>query len=85
MTTYAVSVTEFKAHCLDVIRTVETAGASVDLLRRGKVVARLVPTAAVPRGQEAWLRLRGQGSLLADPEESVIAESDFEAASARPR
>ncbi len=51
----------------------------------GKVVARLVPTAASPRGQAAWLRLRGQGSLLAAPEESVIAENDFEAASARPR
>ena len=36
MTTYAVSVSEFKAHCLDMIRQVEKAGTAVDLVRRGK-------------------------------------------------
>lgn len=79
MTTIAVSVTEFKAHCLDMIRQVEKAGAAVDLVRRGKVVARLVPTTPTPRGTPAWLRLRGRGVLVAPPEESVLEESDFEA------
>ncbi|KAB2931685.1 MAG: type II toxin-antitoxin system Phd/YefM family antitoxin, partial [Rhodocyclaceae bacterium] len=50
MTTKAVSVSEFKAHCLDVIRQVERAGTAVDLVRRGKVVARLVPSAPASRG-----------------------------------
>jgi antitoxin (DNA-binding transcriptional repressor) of toxin-antitoxin stability system len=81
MTTYAVSVTEFKAHCLDVIRQVETTGTPVDLLRRNKVVARLVPMTATVQGQPMWLRLRGQGVLLSAPEDSVLAESDFDAAS----
>lgn len=85
MTTNAVSVTEFKAHCLDMIRQVEKAGKSVDLLRRGKVVARLVPMASAAQGTPAWLRLRGQGSLLAAAEESVLDENDFDALAATPR
>ena len=80
MTIYAVSVSEFKAHCLDVIRQVEKSGAAVDLVRRGKVVARLVPTASTPQGTPAWLRLRGHGALAASAEESVLDERDFDAA-----
>ena len=78
-----VSVSQFKAHCLDMIRQVETAGTSVDLVRRGKVVARLVPTASAPQGMPTWLRLRGCGVLTASPEASVLDEGDFKAASER--
>ncbi|TRZ55756.1 MAG: type II toxin-antitoxin system Phd/YefM family antitoxin [Rhodocyclaceae bacterium] len=79
MTTYAVSVSEFKAHCLDMIRQVEKAGAAVDLVRHGKVVARLVPTTSAPRGTPAWLRLKGRGVLTGSAEESVLEEREFEA------
>jgi antitoxin (DNA-binding transcriptional repressor) of toxin-antitoxin stability system len=79
MTTIAVSVSEFKAHCLDIIRQVEQAGAAVDLTRRGKIVARLVSTTPTPQGMPAWLRLRGQGTLSIAPEESVLDGADFEA------
>jgi len=79
MTTYAVSVSEFKAHCLDMIRAVEKAGTAVDLMRHGKIVARLVPTTSTPPGTRAWLRLRGRGVLMAPAEESVLDERDFEA------
>ena len=85
MTTYAVSVSEFKAHCLDMIRQVEKAGMAVDLLRRGKVVARLVPTTSAMRGTPAWLRLRGSGVLTASAEESVLHEGDFEVMTSRKR
>ncbi len=85
MTTYAVSVSEFKAHCLDMIRQVEKAGMAVDLLRRGKVVARLVPTMSALRGTPAWLRLRGSGMLTASAEESVLHDVDFEAITSRKR
>jgi len=85
MTTYAVSVTEFKAHCLDMIRQVEKAGTAVDLVRRGKVVARLVPTASAPQGTAAWLRLRGRGVLTVSAEESVLDERDFEAMATQKR
>lgn len=83
MTTNVVSVSEFKSHCLDVIRRVEQGGAAVDLTRRGKVVARLVPTTAAAQGTPTWLRLRGRGRLLAQPEESVLDADAFDAASGR--
>jgi prevent-host-death family protein len=79
MTTTAVSVTEFKAHCLDVIRQVEQEGTAVDLTRHGKVVARLVPTPQTKLGVAPWLRLRGRGRLVGPPEAGVLDDADFEA------
>lgn len=78
MTTLAVSVTEFKTHCLDLIRQVEQVGDAVELTRHGKVVARLIPTTSTVQGAPAWQRLRGQGKLLASPEESVIDSEQFD-------
>jgi len=75
----SVSVTHFKAHCLDLIRQVETGGRPVDLVRRGKVVARLVPTTSADSGVPPWQRLLGTGRLEAAPGESVLEASDFEA------
>lgn len=83
MTTNALSVSEFKLRCLDVIRRVERDGAAVDLTRRGKVVARLVPTTAAPRGTPTWARLRGHGQLHARPEESTLDATAFDAARGR--
>lgn len=79
MTTKAISVSEFKAHCLEVIRQVERDGAAVDLVRRGRVVARLMPSASAAREVPAWQRLRGRGRLDALPEESVLEADDFDA------
>ncbi len=79
MTTIAVSVSEFKAHCLDMIRQVEKAGDAVELTRRGKVVARLVPTTPAVQKTPAWLSLRGTGTLHAQPGESVLDADQFEA------
>jgi prevent-host-death family protein len=79
MTIKAISVSEFKARCLDLIRQVEREGTPVDLVRRGAVVARLVPTAQAQRGTPAWLRLRGRGRLDAAPEASVLDAAEFEA------
>ncbi|MCL4757839.1 MAG: type II toxin-antitoxin system Phd/YefM family antitoxin [Rhodocyclaceae bacterium] len=75
----AVSVTEFKAHCLDLIRQVEQQGTAFDLTRRGRIVARLVPSAPAERDTAPWLRLRGSGRLSAAPGESVLDAADFEA------
>lgn len=83
MTTIAVSVTEFKAHCLDMIRQVEQAGAAVDLTRHGRVVARVVPMMPVAQGTPPWLSLRGAGALHATSEESVLDAAEFEALQAR--
>ena len=75
-----ISVTQFRATCLEVIRRVEAGAGPIDIKRRGRLVARLT---APPRPEQAhrkpWERLRGSGSLLASAEESVVGEGDFEA------
>lgn len=75
-----ISVTQFRASCLRLIRRVETGGESVDIKRHGKIVARLSPPPATgQRSCKPWERLRGSGELLATPGESVLRERDFEA------
>jgi antitoxin (DNA-binding transcriptional repressor) of toxin-antitoxin stability system len=76
-----ISVTNFKAHCLAIVRRLEQDRRPVEIKRRGRVVARLLPAEAVV-GVTArpWELLRGSGELRAAPDESVLRESDFEAA-----
>lgn len=38
-----ISVTEFRAQCLELIRQVESGGEVVGITRHGKLVARLIP------------------------------------------
>ena len=75
-----ISVTTFRAQCLELIRQIEAGGEPITICRRGKAVARLSPPPG-PAGQDArpWEQLRGSGSLLASPEESVLQAGDFEA------
>ena len=76
-----ISVTQFRARCLKLIRRVETGGGAVDIKRRGKVVARLAPPpVAAEAARKPWERLRGSGELAAEPGESVLDARDFEAA-----
>ncbi len=75
-----ISVTEFKAQCLELIRKVEERGETITIRRRGRVVARLEPANGGSSDGEPWERLRalgGSASLAAkDP---VWNEKDFEA------
>jgi antitoxin (DNA-binding transcriptional repressor) of toxin-antitoxin stability system len=73
-----ISVTTFKAHCLDLIRKVEESGKSITIRRRGRVVARLEPAGAGEGNPWEELRsLGGHGQVEAH--ESVWADKDFEA------
>ena len=77
-----ISVTEFKHHCLEIIRRVEETGKPVAITRRGKVVVRLNPSgsSAGSNGLKPWEQLRALGGrLLAKPGESVLRDEDFEA------
>ena len=76
-----ISVTEFKQRCLEIIRAVEKTGRSVAITRRGKVVARLHPSAAAGSTHlKPWEQLRALGGKLhAAPGESVLRDRDFEA------
>jgi antitoxin (DNA-binding transcriptional repressor) of toxin-antitoxin stability system len=75
-----ISVTAFRTHCLELIRQMEAGGEPITIRRHGKAVARLSPPQG-PDGQvpRPWDQLRGSGSLLAPPEESVLQADDFEA------
>lgn len=75
-----ISITEFRASCLELIRRVENGGEPIDIRRRGKVVARLAaaPAAKLP-ARKPWERLRGSGTLVGAPEQSVLDTGDFEA------
>ena len=75
-----ISITQFRASCLALIRRVESGGEPVDIRRRGKVVARLAPApAAKAPPRKPWERLRGSGHLLAEPEESVLDAGELDA------
>jgi len=76
-----ISVTDFKQHCLEIIRRVEKTGRPVTIRRRGRVVARLQPPPAVAGiGPRPWEALRALGGrLLAAPGASVLRDEDFEA------
>jgi prevent-host-death family protein len=80
MTIETVTVTEFKARCLDLIRRVEVGGGPVALTRRGRIVARLVGPPDAPGLEPPWLRLRGRGSLAVPAGHSVLDAADFDAA-----
>jgi antitoxin (DNA-binding transcriptional repressor) of toxin-antitoxin stability system len=74
-----ISVTDFKARCLDLIRKVEKSGNAVTIKRRGKAVARLEPARQPSDELKPWEQLRALGGTLrASPSESVLKDSDFE-------
>jgi prevent-host-death family protein len=75
-----ISVTDFKARCLDLIRKVEEGGKAITIRRRGRVVARLEPASGASGQGKPWEELRalgGRAHLKAN--ESVLADEDFEA------
>lgn len=76
-----ISVTDFRAQCLELIRQVESGGEVVEITRHGKPVARLTPPSSsrsAPSPQP-WAALRGSGVLHAEPEESVLEARAFDA------
>lgn len=74
-----ISITRFKAHCLDIIRKVEHGREPVDIKRRGKLVARLIPPPPGGANLEPWEKLRGTAVCLFEPGESVPSAEAIEA------
>jgi prevent-host-death family protein len=75
-----ISVTDFKAHCLDLIRKVEEGGKSVTIRRHGRVVARLEPASSPSGSGKPWDELRALGGHTdVRANESVWTDEDFEA------
>jgi prevent-host-death family protein len=75
-----ISVTRFRAQCLELIRQVESGGEVVEITRHGKTVARLTPPAhGTSPGQRPWEKLRGSGVLEMEPDDSVLDAQAFDA------
>jgi len=72
-----ISVTEFKTHCLRILREVERSNRPVEISKQGRVRYRIVPVREPDTAP--WLRLRSHGLLVATAGESVISEADWEA------
>ena len=78
----AISVTEFKHRCLEIVRRGERTGKGVTITRRGRAAAQLEPSAhdGDRATRKPWERLRALGgTLLARPGDSVLRDEDFEA------
>lgn len=73
-----IPITRFKARCLELIKNLEPGAKPIQITRHGKVVACVVPPLSAGKAQAPWERLHGSGALLAQPGESVIADSDFD-------
>jgi len=75
-----ISVTDFKAQCLVLIRKVEESRKAITIRRHGRVVARLEPADPAGAGDKPWERLRALGGKShITPEESAWKDEDFEA------
>lgn len=75
-----ISVTRFRAHCLALIRQVESGGEEVAITRHGKTVARLTPLAGSSfPARKPWEALRGSGVLAMEPSDSVFEAQAFTA------
>lgn len=75
-----ISVTRFRAQCLELIRQVESGGEVVEITRHGKTVARLTPPAgSAETSPRPWERLRGSGVLVMEPQDSVLDARAFDA------
>jgi antitoxin (DNA-binding transcriptional repressor) of toxin-antitoxin stability system len=74
-----IPITRFKARCLELIKNLEPGAKPIQITRHGKVVACVVPPLSLGKARAPWQRLHGSGALLAQPGESVVADSDFKA------
>jgi prevent-host-death family protein len=72
-----ISITDFKTHCLQILRDVEKTSKPVEISKQGRVRFRVIPV--LEPQKRPWERLRGSGSLRATAEESVLSEKDFTA------
>ena len=66
-----VSVTDFKAHCLQILGRMQDDPEEVLITKRGKVIAKVVP--AREDGDASWRNLRGTAHFI---EEDLLADDD---------
>jgi len=75
-----INATTFKAHCLALLDEVSQQGTSIEIIKRGKPVARLIPTTTT-RSRYPQDELKGSVEILGDIIEPVISSDVWEALS----
>ena len=74
-----VTVTEFKAKCLNLIDQVHKYGQPVIITKHGKVIAKLVAEHSMKPIEEVRKKLAGSLKSYKDPFEPAIPEEEIEA------
>jgi prevent-host-death family protein len=74
----SILATEFKAKCLAILDEVERTGEPVTILKRGRPVARLLPTVPT-EGRYPQHALRGTVEFLGDVIEPALPAQDWDA------
>jgi prevent-host-death family protein len=73
----SINASEFKAKCLAILDEVEETGEPVTILKRGRPVARLLPSVPT-EGTYPQQALLGSVQILGDILEPVLPEEDWE-------
>ncbi|HWL53126.1 MAG TPA: type II toxin-antitoxin system Phd/YefM family antitoxin [Chthoniobacteraceae bacterium] len=82
MTVKVFSVSEFKAHCTEILREVEQEGVIIEVTRHGKKVARVTPPGAgSSKLLQDWM---GSGAGITytedyDPDAPVVPDEEWDA------
>ncbi len=71
----AITATEFKAKCLQLLDEVQRTGEELVISKRGKPVARVV----AEKASKPWLALRDMDIRIADPFGPAVGEDEIEA------
>jgi prevent-host-death family protein len=78
MDTEIVTISEFKATCLGLLKKVRRTGESIVVTLRGEPVAMVVPPPEA-KHDESWIgSLRSSGKIIGDIVSPVSEESDWE-------
>ena len=78
MDTEIVTISEFKATCLGLLKKVRQTGEPILVTLRGEPVAMVVPP-PLPKPEESWIgSLRSSGKILGDVVTPASEESDWE-------
>lgn len=72
-----ITITNFKTHCLSILREVEQTNKPVEISKQGKVRFRIIPV--VTPEKKPWMRLRSHAILRGGAGESVLHEGDWDA------
>ncbi len=73
------SVSEFKAKCTNVLREVSTEYKTVEVTKRGKIIAVIEPPKPATKLNPAWGSLKGKVTYVAKNFDEPLGDEEWEA------